>query len=339
MWYVRKKFDSGKYLLINPSTKDSRLFSDRQLQEFVHSGVEVYGYSDGDITMYKTFKDLQESLILQNSLFGDFELEQGAATEDIRFFIKPVGEYEGILEMVSPVYLVGCREVTNGVLNIPFFCTDVGSAAFYQRQDIREVIVPDMCRHIGASAFMECANIEVLTFLNSKNTSHNLQIDSWTFFDCDIHSLILPDRVFNVGTYSFSNNNNLEVVHVPDSLQRNIHFLDKCASLKELRVPIGDDVVSPSFLDSNITLHEGKSCLHRISYAFAYRLEEICPKCVPEHLIVPKTGRFEYRTDYPVILPKNFEDGMTYPSGVSQKNLKHYYNRVRDKLKVLTVGG
>ncbi len=93
--------------------------------------------------------------------------------------------------------IVGYALVDNGQCNIPDKVTVIGSRAFEDCIDLKEVTIPDSVTEIGFQAFSGCSSLEVVT---------------------------IPDSVTEIGHYAFEGCVSLRTVNAPDSLKPYIHI-------------------------------------------------------------------------------------------------------------------
>ena len=91
----------------------------------------------------------------------------------------------------------------NGTLTIPtvykgYQITAIGKQAFYQRDDITAVVIPDGVETIGDEAFMWCRNLQKVSFGDNIR-----KIGTDAFQYCTLKSLVLPKNLEEIGGWAF----------------------------------------------------------------------------------------------------------------------------------------
>lgn len=91
----------------------------------------------------------------------------------------------------------------NGTLTIPavykgYQITAIGKQAFYQRDDITAVVIPDGVETIGDEAFMWCRNLQKVSFGDNIR-----KIGTDAFQYCTLKSLVLPQNLEEIGGWAF----------------------------------------------------------------------------------------------------------------------------------------
>ena len=91
---------------------------------------------------------------------------------------------------------------------------DVGYSAFRNCYMLTNVVIPDNVM-LGGLVFYGCRNLQNVNLPAGINT-----IGRYTFYECGITSLIIPDTVTEIGEYAFAFCRNLNEITIPDSVQK-----------------------------------------------------------------------------------------------------------------------
>ena len=255
------------------------------------TNLKIKGTMNGwDILMIRTKMpnlrtlDLSEATILDND--GGYEYYQGYHTTANTISTHSFFDLKKLRKVVLPQNITsideyafeGCSNL-NEVLDMPESCTNIGYGAF-SNSGITSIIIGEGVRTIGSNAFANCPNLREVTMgKNVKtigggafNNCYNLTnltlvkgletIESNAFSNCNsLRSLVLPttlrrieSEAFNncsslvnidfaeglehIGPYAFSGCSNLRNLHLPTSL-RNISYYSfyGCSGLSDVHVP------------------------------------------------------------------------------------------------------
>ena len=91
---------------------------------------------------------------------------------------------------------------------------EIGTRAFQNCTNIKEVIIPDAVECILIEAFMDCTSLEKITLPRKYS-----DITFRTFKNCTaLKEVIIPGRVFGIGAEAFANCTSLESVTIPASV-------------------------------------------------------------------------------------------------------------------------
>ena len=109
---------------------------------------------------------------------------------------------DGYLTIVDGV-VTSCDKEAVGKIVIPNGVTEIkGSSlnsAFWEREGITEVVIPDSVTTIGRNAFYKCTSLEKVTIGNNVKSIGDL-----AFFDCSsLESVEIPDSVTTIGKEAF----------------------------------------------------------------------------------------------------------------------------------------
>jgi len=117
-------------------------------------------------------------------------------------------------------YLVGYTGSEVDLI-FPESCNDknysIYEYAFYCREDLAGVIIPDSVTSIGDYAFYSCSALETITF---GENSQLLSIGNYAFPNCNSFTNIeIPDNVESIGSSAFANCDSLTNVEIPNSVE------------------------------------------------------------------------------------------------------------------------
>lgn len=148
--------------------------------------------------------------------------------------------YEGDLEFDSSTgTITSCDENASGKLVIPseingVAVRSISESAFYHRDKLTDITIPDSVTSIGNSAFEGCASLNSVT-LPSGLTS----VSDGLFYECtSLAKITLPDSVTTIGEGAFRKCKSLESVNIPDKTTAiALRAFDECESLKSVDIP------------------------------------------------------------------------------------------------------
>ncbi len=118
--------------------------------------------------------------------------------------------------------------------SIPDGATEVSIAAFRNRQDITEIIIPNTIVYIWSSAFEGCSAITKIAIPNSVT-----YIGDYAFRNCSsLVSIIIPNSVSKIGDSAFSGCTNLKSITIPNSITSiETGTFAECSSLRSVFIP------------------------------------------------------------------------------------------------------
>jgi len=100
------------------------------------------------------------------------------------------------------------QKMESFVVRIPDGVKHIPSGAFTNGHLIKEVILPASLESIGNEAFMNCDNLETVTFLGNNVTS----IGSHAFQNCtSLRAIAIPSSVTSIGQFAFQNCTSLDI--------------------------------------------------------------------------------------------------------------------------------
>lgn len=119
-------------------------------------------------------------------------------------------------------------------LEIPSYVRSIGKDAFYNRLNLKSIIIPNFVESIGDFAFEYCSSLSSITIPNSVKS-----IGANAFFACSsLKSVIIPDSVTSIGNYAFESCTSLDSINLPDSVKSiGEGVFWGCKSLKSIVIP------------------------------------------------------------------------------------------------------
>ncbi len=110
----------------------------------------------------------------------------------------------------------------------------LGGSPFYQRTDIKSVVIKSGITSIGYSTFADCPSLTSVTIPSSVTS-----IGEDAFWDCkNLKSVIIPKSVTSIGDWAFYNCKSLTSIDIPNGVTSigNNAFFD-CKNLKSVIIP------------------------------------------------------------------------------------------------------
>ena len=114
--------------------------------------------------------------------------------------------------------------------------TSIGDRAFYWRDDLTSITIPDSVTSIGKRAFCFCSSLTSITIPNSMTS-----IGESAFGLCDgLTSISIPNSVTSIGDFAFENCSSLTSISIPNSVTSiGWYAFNGCSSLKSIKIPKG----------------------------------------------------------------------------------------------------
>ena len=150
------------------------------------------------------------SYIAEDAFDGCSSLEDICLDDDNKFFKI----YDKILYDYNMTRIVVVPKKINGIVQIPDGVKSIDSSAFFNCENIDEVIMPDTVTEIGENSFAGCEKLSKVKF--SKHLNH---IGKNAFSCTGIVDIILPNNVTAIDEGAFWACKNLESIVFPDSLE------------------------------------------------------------------------------------------------------------------------
>ncbi|MBQ7134122.1 MAG: leucine-rich repeat protein [Ruminococcus sp.] len=142
----------------------------------------------------------------------------------------------------KPVKAIGYRafwekEFIESV-TIPDGVTLIGDYVFSYCKNLQKVNIPDSVTAIGEDAFLGCTSLDNITIPDGVTS-----IENWTFFGCEnLKNIAIPNGVTSIGESAFYNCKSLTEITIPDSVKSiGEHAFYNCENLDNVIIP---DVVT-----------------------------------------------------------------------------------------------
>ena len=113
------------------------------------------------------------------------------------------------------------------------YYTNSYDSPFYDRSDIKKVIICDGVTSIGYAAFYYCTSLESVTIPDSVTS-----IGDNAFYYCtSLESVTIPDSVTSIDVFAFSSCSSLKSITIPDSVTSiGYGSFSSCSSLKSITI-------------------------------------------------------------------------------------------------------
>ena len=144
-------------------------------------------------------------------------------------------EEDSSLTEIKANTFYGCTSLTS--IDLPEGIESIGGFAFYN-SGLTEISIPDSVKTIGAQAFLQCANLEAVTFgANSELAT----IKTHAFYSCTaLTTIAIPKNTATIEDFAFTSSTNLSSVTVlattPPELGSNVFA---GTDLSTIKVPTG----------------------------------------------------------------------------------------------------
>ena len=145
------------------------------------------------------------------------------------------------VNVFGAVLLTNTYENGVGVLSFDRPVTIIGEYAFYRKNKITEIVLPDGITKIDACAFYECSALKSINIPDGVESIGKNASRSCT----SLTSITIPDSVTSIGEYAFSSCSKLESVTLSENLTSiGLDAFRYCTSLINIYIP--DSVTSIS---------------------------------------------------------------------------------------------
>ena len=129
-----------------------------------------------------------------------------------------------------------CTGITS--ITFPNSVTSIGSYAFHGCSRLASVIIPNSVTSIGGCVFIGCKNLKSIDIPNSVT-----KIGDYTFQECGLTSVTLPNKITSIDTGLFQNSRDLTSVTIPNSVTSiKASAFAGCSGLTSISIP--DDVTN-----------------------------------------------------------------------------------------------
>ena len=131
--------------------------------------------------------------------------------------------------IISNTYVDGM-----GVIVFDKAVTSIGDRAFYDKDYLVSVVIPDGVTSIGSNAFFSCDGLKNIVIPEGVTS-----IGSYAFGNCDaLTNIIIPDGVTSMGSSAFDSCDNLLEIELPQSLtSMGGNMFYDCANLVNIEIP------------------------------------------------------------------------------------------------------
>ena len=124
-----------------------------------------------------------------------------------------------------------------GKITIPDGIERIGSHAFYNRTQLRDVKFPNSLKEIGDRAFYSCTRLTEIVLPDSVVKLGNcsfcncielvsihlseglIEVPLHCFSRCNLQSIVIPEKITKIGFHAFAWNENLKDISLPRSLK------------------------------------------------------------------------------------------------------------------------
>lgn len=140
--------------------------------------------------------------------------------------LSVVGTYENVNPLIIP------SNVSCG--NTSFNVTSIDDSAFYGRNDLTSISLPNTITSIGNHAFNGCSGLMI--FAIPENVS---SIGEYAFYNCSgLNFVTIPNTITSISNSTFRNCSNLISVTIPNSVVSiNDNAFNGCSTLMSITIP------------------------------------------------------------------------------------------------------
>lgn len=142
-----------------------------------------------------------------------------------------------IIETASDTLIIGCN---SSVIPTDGSVTRIGYGAFYGRDGLTEIVIPDGVTEIDNTAFTNCSTLADVMLPETL-----VNIGAMAFYGCGMNEIVIPDSVQTIRMYAFSICNNLTTVTIGSGIT-SIHAqaFDNSPNITTINVPWAEGEVA-----------------------------------------------------------------------------------------------
>ncbi len=272
IWYTST---DGNIVTPISHQKDAELFGANIISNTYHNGLGIIKF-DGAVTKIadsafwfeRTLKSIcipEEVVFIDDNSFG--------GCENLAQFSGKFASEDGHSLIVDNELIA---TATAGLIEyaVPTGVTTIKDCAFWNRNTLEKVTIPDSVIDIEEGAFDSCSKLKefegkfasadarclivddvLISFAPLGLTEYTIpdgvcRIGDWAFEECtNLTSLTIPDGVASIGWYAFGSCSGLTSITIPDSVTKiegNAFY--GCSSLESITIPNGIISISDAFI-------------------------------------------------------------------------------------------
>ncbi len=172
--------------------------------------------------------------------------------------------------------------------------TEIGEKAFFNKLEVKKVILGDNIERIGKQAFANCTSLSSVEFSQGLKT-----IDASAFQSCKglVGALNIPNSVTAIGEYAFASCEKLTSLNIGEGIESiSANSFISCKALEKIVIPknvksIGEYAFSDNYNVKEIVFENGIEEIGRFAFAHNRSLAKIS---VPDSVTAIREGAFTY---------------------------------------------
>lgn len=142
-----------------------------------------------------------------------------------------------VIKISDKTLVIGCD---NSIIPTDGSVTNIGASAFYGRNRLKKIDIPNGVVNILSGAFTDCTSLAEITLPNTL-----IMIEPMAFWGCAMREVIIPDSVRSLRMYSFSNCANLETITLGSGItDMHAQTFEGCPKLTTINVPWAEGEVA-----------------------------------------------------------------------------------------------
>lgn len=233
-----------------------------------------------------------------------------ATAEETEPTVYTSGDYQYTLLVDGTVqitrYTGGATDLTVPDTLDGYRVTAIGASVFYEKRNLRSILLPEGVTSIGDEAFSYCSELKSVSLPDSL-----IVIGDEAFAYCKINSIILPEKLTDIGDRAFYDCSYLKSIVIPDSVTKmGSNPFAYCSDLTDIYVSPDHPVFSvadcslfnkvekklvcfPYALSLNVTEYQvpdGTLCIGEFAFDHCFRLTNIF---IPESVTSIEKGAFD----------------------------------------------